>query len=92
LKKSFTISHGDAVLGNPSELMAEILKETGSQPQADSILRSLKRLGSDPSILFYEMTLESRTGRFGGIASSAWRVRADRGKPAVAESAEHHRR
>jgi uncharacterized protein involved in type VI secretion and phage assembly len=88
LKKSFTISHEDEVLHNPSDLMAEVLKETGSQAQAESIVRSLQRIGSDPSILFYEMTLETRVGRLGGVGSSAWRVRADRGRPAVVDSPE----
>jgi hypothetical protein len=79
LKKSFTISRKEAVVGDPSILRAAILKETGSEDQAASILRSLDRMGSDPSILFYEMTLETRTPRLGGKVSGAWRVRADRG-------------
>jgi hypothetical protein len=80
LKNSFTISNEDAVFDDPSALMAEVLKETGSQAEAESIVRSLLRHGSDPSILFYEMTLESRPGRFGGVRAGAWRVRADRGR------------
>jgi len=83
LKTSFTLSHEDAAFDSPSALMAEVLRETGSQAQAESIVRSLLRHGSDPSILFFEMTLESRPGRFGGVRASAWRVRADRGRIAA---------
>jgi hypothetical protein len=85
LKKSFTISRGDAVDFGPAALMEEILKETGSRLQAESIVRSLKRHGSDPSILFYEMTLETRTGRSGAVGAAVWRVRADRGRAPEAE-------
>ena len=84
MKKSFTISRQEALVAD-SILLAGFVKETGSEAQAQSILRSMQRLGTDGSIIYYEMTLETRTARHGGIASSAWRVRADRGRPAVAE-------
>lgn len=79
MKKSFTLPRTDALAENPSSLMAEIVSATGSETEAASILRSLCRLGTDPSIRFYEMTLVTKRSRQGGAATSAWRVRADRG-------------
>jgi hypothetical protein len=86
LKKSFTIPCTDAEITDFASLMPQIVSETGSETEAASILRSLERLGTDPSILFYEMTLVTRGPRQGGVATSAWRVRADRGAPAVVEA------
>ena len=41
---------------------------------------SLERLGTDPTIEYYEMSEISGRSRYGGAASGAWRVRADRGR------------
>jgi hypothetical protein len=84
LKKTFTISRHDLSTQSTSTLEMQITNTTGSEKETASILRSLERLGRDPSILSYEMSLEVRAARYGGIATNAWRVRADRGrKPEV---------
>lgn len=86
MKKSFTITRSHVSTSSPSTLMAEIASATGSEKETASILRSLERLGTDPSILFYEITRETRGPRYGGIATPAWRVRADRGLDPVVEA------
>ena len=85
MKKSFRVRCTDATTQDPTSLLPRIVEETGSEAEAASILRSIERLGTDPSILFYEMTKEMRGPRSGGTASTAWRVRADRGAPPVTE-------
>lgn len=85
MKKSFTIPRTDTIGDDLPALTAEIVKATGSETEAASIVRSLQRLGTDPSILFYEMTLVTRGPRYGGVATPAWRVRADRGHRSAAE-------
>jgi hypothetical protein len=85
LSKRFTIPRTDTLANDPQSALPAIIDATGSEAEAASIMRSLERLGSDPSILFYEMTLVLRGSRHGGVATSAWRVRADRGAPAVLE-------
>ena len=87
MKKSFTIPRTDMTADNMPALMTEIVGFTGSETEAASVLRSLQRLGTDPTILFYEMTLVTRGPRQGGVATSAWRVRADRGVRNVPEVA-----
>lgn len=85
MKKQFTLTRTEVLEGSAATLMAEIAEVTGSEASAASILRSLERLGTDPSILHYEMThVPGNRSRVGG-ASSAWRVRADRGEPIPAE-------
>ena len=85
MPKTFTIPRTDTVANDPRSALPQIIDATGSQVEAESIMRSLERLGTDPSILFYEMTLVVRGPRLGGVSTSAWRVRADRGAPAVPE-------
>lgn len=80
MKKSFTIARADVAGADQDSLRAEILEATGCESEADSILRSLERMGSDPSIEFYEMIpVASRRG-YGGPTTNSWRVRADRGE------------
>jgi len=88
LKKSFTIPRTDESDENPSSLLPALVEATGSETDAASVLRSVQRLGTDPSILFYEMTMETRGPRGGGVSTHAWRVRADRGEPKIAEQPE----
>jgi hypothetical protein len=83
LKNSFTIPRAEASSSDESALIAKLVGATGSETDATSILRSMQRIGTDPSILFYEMTLMTRGPRNGGVSTSAWRVRADRGRPVV---------
>jgi hypothetical protein len=85
LSKRFTIPRTDKLAKNPKSALPTILDATGSETEAASILRSMERLGTDSSILFYEMTLVLRGPRHGGVSTSAWRVRADRGTPPVVE-------
>jgi hypothetical protein len=42
-------------------------------------MRSLQRMGTDPSIDHFEMTEITSARKHGGAAPVAWRVRADRG-------------
>lgn len=87
MKKSFSISRAQATVEDPAALMAMILRETGSEAQAKSILRSMERMGTDdPSVLSYDMTLETRRSRTAGVVSGAWRVRAYRSEPALGET------
>lgn len=79
LSTRFTIARTDALVDNLASVMPQILDATGSETDAASILRSLERLGTDPSILFYEITSVVRGPRQGGVSTAAWRVRADRG-------------
>ena len=81
MQKSFTITRADVTSDDLDSLRPEILSVTGSETEAASIMRSLERIGTDPSILAYEMTQVTRGPRLGGVSTSAWRVRADRGLP-----------
>lgn len=81
LTKSFSISRAQATVADPAILMAQIVRETGSEAHAKSILRSMERMGTDASVLSYDMTLETRRSRTAGVAVGAWRVRAFRGHP-----------
>jgi hypothetical protein len=69
----------DLVAADPAGLMKQIIEGTESEVDAASVMRSLERLGSDPSIEFYEITQVGGRRRNGGPAVSGWRVRADRG-------------
>jgi hypothetical protein len=79
LSTTFIITRTDAMANNLASVMPQIVDLTGSETEAASIFRSLERLGTDPSILFYEITSVVRGPRHGGVSTSAWRVRADRG-------------
>jgi hypothetical protein len=83
LKKTFTLSRAEATVSDPAVLMAQIVRETGSEAQAQSILRSIERIGTDPSVLSYDMTLETRRSRTAGVLTGAWRVRAYRSGPSL---------
>jgi hypothetical protein len=88
LKNSFTVPLAEAGLHETSGLIAKLVSATGSQLEAESILRTMQRMGmgTDPTILGYEMTLMSRGPRNGGVITSAWRVRAQRNRPVVEPS------
>jgi len=83
MTKSFSIPRANVVDADPSRLLAEIVRASGSEADAASILRSLERVGTDATICFYEVTQVKRGPRLGGVATTAWRVRADRGAPKV---------
>lgn len=60
-----------------SAFRAEVRAHTGSEEEADSILRSIERLGGDPSIHRYEMT-PSQPRAFARPVRVSWSVRAVR--------------
>ena len=80
MERSFTMTRDEVAGADLDSLRASIVSATGSPAGADSILRSLERMGTDTSILFFEMTEVRGSRRQGGEASPAWRVRADRGE------------
>jgi uncharacterized protein involved in type VI secretion and phage assembly len=77
--KEFTLSRSDVSINSRSTLMAQLVSATGSQAESEGIVRSLDRLGTDPTILRYRLTLEARASRMGGTSTRSWRVSADRG-------------
>jgi hypothetical protein len=79
MERSFTLTREQVVSADPATLEASILAATGGERGANSIMRSLERMGTDPSIEYFEMTEVPGSRRFGGAVPSAWRVRADRG-------------
>jgi hypothetical protein len=81
----FTMTRAEVIASSPATLRAAILAATGSESGSDSIMRSLERMGSDPSIEFFEMTEVSRARRTPSASPKAWRVRADRGRTVDAE-------
>jgi hypothetical protein len=78
MNRSFTITQAEIAASDAETLRATILALTGNDREAASIMRSLDRMGADPSILFFEMT-EVSANRHYAAAPGAWRVRADRG-------------
>lgn len=78
LTRQFTLTRAEVVAADPTALRAMIVSATGSEAGAESVLRSLERLGTDPSIERYEMTHVSGRGVPGGAPSSSWRIRAER--------------
>ena len=80
MERSFTMSRAQVVTADPATVRASIIAATGSESGAESIMRSLERMGTDPGIEYFEMTEVSASRRRAGTAA-AWRVRADRGIP-----------
>ena len=56
MANSFSISRSRISLSSDPESRLEIRAYTDSDEEASSILRSIKRLGDDPSIRRYEVT------------------------------------
>lgn len=81
MRQSFKMTRAQVADREPDALRAAIVAATGSEDGAESILRSLERMGTDPSIDYFEMTEISGSRRMGGSAPAGWRVRADRGLP-----------
>ena len=81
MTESFRMTREQVVSEDTTSLEAKILAATGNESGTESIMRSLKRMCTDSSIEFFEMTRVSSTRKFGGhVAAPAWRVRADRGR------------
>jgi hypothetical protein len=87
LKKQFTLSRAEVVAADPAVLRAEILTATGSETEADSILRSLERLGTDSSIEHYQVTHVAGRRAHGMAGSGSWRVHVERATAPGAEAA-----
>jgi hypothetical protein len=83
LKNSFIITRAEILAADADALKASIIVATGSESGADSILRSIQRMGTDASIEHFEMTEIRGSRKYGGAAPAGWRVRADRGLPEV---------
>ena len=79
MKNSFTMTRAEVIRSDAATLRASIVAATGSESGAESIMRSLQRMGTDPSIDHFEMTEITSARKHGGAAPVAWRVRADRG-------------
>jgi len=80
MERTFTMTRAQVYAANPDDLKAALISATDSESGAESIMRSLERLGADPTIEYYEMSEISGRSRYGGAATGAWRVRADRGR------------
>ncbi|HEX6134755.1 MAG TPA: hypothetical protein VFZ24_12380 [Longimicrobiales bacterium] len=80
MARSFTLTLAQVATADPAALRASILDEVGSEAGADSILRSIQRIGMDDMIEYFEMTEVPGNRRLGGSSPAAWRVRADRGR------------
>ena len=87
MKQSFTIQREKVAAGDPSALRAEIVDAIGSETEADGILRSLERMGTDPTIEFFEISPVTARRTHAGPVSNTWRVHADRGIREEDESA-----
>lgn len=83
MERSFTMTRAQVHAATPDALRAALISATDSTLGAESIMRSLERMGTDPSIEYYEMSEVSGRSRYGGAVSGAWRVRADRGHEEV---------
>ncbi|HET7228772.1 MAG TPA: hypothetical protein VFJ16_02085 [Longimicrobium sp.] len=59
-------------------LRDEVRAHTGCDEEAESILRGIERLGSDPSISNYEMTRVEARPSYRGAQRVSWSVRAVR--------------
>jgi hypothetical protein len=81
VKNSFIMTRAEVLDADLDALKAAIIVATGSESGADSILRSIERMGTDASIEHFEMTEISGSRKYGGAAPAGWRVRADRGQP-----------
>lgn len=79
MARSFTLTLAQ-VTADPAALRASIVEAVGSETGAESIMRSIERMGTDEAIEYFEMTEVTGSRRSGGAWTTAWRVRADRGR------------
>jgi len=86
MARSFTLTLAQVVAADPAALRASILDAVGSEAGAESIMRSIERMGTDDMIEYFEMTEMPGSRRQVGSSSTAWRVRADRGRVEEPES------
>jgi hypothetical protein len=78
MKEAFTISRAQLHSSDRYALRREVLRHTGSEDEVASILRSLDRLGSDRSIVHYEMTPIQPRRVAPGAPAVLWNVRVVR--------------
>ena len=78
MKRSFTLPRTRVVGADSTTLMHEVAVHTGSEGEAESILRSVERLGADVSIDSYEVTPKTVQRAHRGAAPVVWSVRAVR--------------
>jgi hypothetical protein len=78
MASSFLIRLSKVTSATGSTLRDEILGHTECDEAADSILRGIERLGSDPSIAHFEMTRMENRPSYRGAQRVSWSVRAVR--------------
>lgn len=78
MTRQFTLTRDEVSATDPATLRARIVSATGSEDGAASVLRSLERLGADPTIERYEMTHVAGRRMHGVAATGSWRIRAER--------------
>lgn len=79
MRNSFRITPALLVPTDDALLMQEVVRHTGSEGEAESILRSLRRLGSDRSIGHFEIVPTPERRSYQGSRPVVWSVRAIRG-------------
>jgi hypothetical protein len=75
---SFSVSRPRFAADPDAALRHEVRAQTGCDVEASSIMRSIERLGTDPSIRRYEMTATTKKLGHSGAAPVTWSVRAVR--------------
>ena len=78
MTRSFTLPRASVVNADGPTLLHQVTGYTESADAAESILRSLERLGSDASIFQYEVTPTTVQRAYRGAQPVVWSVRAVR--------------
>lgn len=78
MTRSFTLLRSGVVDATPDALRTRVAGLAGSEDEAASILRSLERLGTDPTIHSFEMTASTVQRAYRGASPVVWSVRAVR--------------
>lgn len=78
MKSSFTIARASLQPADDERLLRQVVDHTGSEDEAASILRSLRRLGQDGSIVSYEIVPTPERASYRGSRPVVWSVRAIR--------------
>lgn len=78
MMRSFTLRSPDLVAADGNSVLDEVLRHTGSEVEAHSILRSVERFGGDSSIRYFEVTPKTVQRTHRGAAPVSWTVTAVR--------------
>jgi len=78
MPESFTVDRSRCSDLTDPGLLEEILRHTGNETEAASIMRCLERFGFDGSIQHYEMTPKPSHRTHRGASSVSWSVSAVR--------------